>query len=108
MCSVEANGLGFRGTVLALQGETAAARAAADATLEAGAELGEFFRRAWPTGVGPCGLGRRGCCIGVDATRGRLAALGCRGPQMAGGVALGGVPRPRWQAGMCRGPRLGR
>ena len=35
--------LGSRGTVLAYQGEAAAARAAAEATLEAGAELGEIF-----------------------------------------------------------------
>ena len=35
--------LGSRGTVLAYQGEAAAARAAAEATLEAGAELGEMF-----------------------------------------------------------------
>jgi len=35
--------LGTRGTVLAYQGEAAAARAAAEATLRAGAELGGFF-----------------------------------------------------------------
>jgi hypothetical protein len=35
--------LGSRGTVLAYQGEAAAARAVAEATLEAGAELGGFF-----------------------------------------------------------------
>jgi hypothetical protein len=35
--------LGSRGTVLAYQGQAAAARAAAEATLEAGAELGGFF-----------------------------------------------------------------
>jgi predicted ATPase/class 3 adenylate cyclase len=35
--------LGSRGTVLAYQGEAAAARAVAEATLEAGAELGAFF-----------------------------------------------------------------
>ena len=35
--------LGTRGTVLAYQGQAAAARAAAEATLEAGAELGGFF-----------------------------------------------------------------
>jgi predicted ATPase/class 3 adenylate cyclase len=35
--------LGSRGTVLAYQGEAAAARAVAEATLEAGAELGDVF-----------------------------------------------------------------
>ena len=55
--------LGTLGTVLAYQGEADGARAAAEATLKAGAELGGFFGDGLP-GVGSCGPGRRGSCIG--------------------------------------------
>ena len=52
--------LGSRGVVLAYQGEAAAARAAAEATLEGGAELGDDVRGDGLPRVGSCGPGRRG------------------------------------------------
>ena len=49
---VEVNSLACQGVVLAYQGDTAAARAAADAAIEAAAELGGIYRGRGLRGVG--------------------------------------------------------
>ena len=58
------NGLAVQGHVLAYQGDTSAARAAAEAAIEAAAELGGIVRGLRLRGVGCRGPGRRGCCGG--------------------------------------------
>ena len=58
MGSVEAYGLAFQSIALAYQGETGAARAVADAALDAAAELGGIAAGLAYLGVGRHGFGR--------------------------------------------------
>ena len=70
-----ANGLLSLGHVLAYQGQTSAARAAANASIEAAAELGGFLEGYRLRGVGRRDPGRGGCCRGGGCERGGLAAV---------------------------------
>ena len=103
---IEANSLAGQGIVLAYQGDTAAARASADAAIEAAAELGGDCRGPGLRGVGRRGPGRRRCCDAAGRDRG-LAAAECRAPVRGGAASLqcGGRPGAR---GSGRGPPLGR
>jgi predicted ATPase len=97
--------LGSRGTVLAYQGEAAAARAAAEATLQAGAELGEIF-----VGIGYQVLALRPWPR--ETMRGRRRRVRPRRSTSVSRVRWGrcgatGVPRPRWQAGILPPPAAG-
>ena len=65
----EADSLACQGVVLACQGDTGAARAAADAAIEAAAELGGFSAGIGYCGVGYRGPGRRRCCDGAGRDR---------------------------------------
>ena len=91
-----AQGLTGQGVVLAYQGETGAARAAADSAVEAAGELGGTSRamptwrwssRPWPPATSP----RR-------STRARLAVLQCYSA-LPGTAAIGiAARRPHWRA----------
>ena len=89
------------------QGETAAARAAADASLESASEFGDAHRERWLLRVGERGPGRRRCWDGAGRDRGGLGARECR-------AGVCGAPAPRHCAGRTggrgsdRGSALGR
>ena len=59
------------------QGETSAARAAAEAAIEAAAELGEYWQGLAHRGAGRRGLGRGGCRSSGGRERGGPATLEC-------------------------------
>ena len=69
--------LAGQGDALAYQGDTAAARAAADAAVEAAARAWRGLRGRRLRGVGRRGPGRRRCCDGAGRDRGGLAAPEC-------------------------------
>ncbi len=101
---LEVNSLASLGLVLAYQGDAGAARAAADAAVEAAAELGVLCRHRL-RGVSCRGLCRRGCCDGTGRVRG-LAAAECPPPDggSVGRVQYGGRLGAQ---GSGRGPELG-
>ena len=77
MRSCRRDSLACQGVALAYQGEAGAARAAADASLEAAAELGGLFAasatRRWLSRPWPPAM-----CDGAGRERGGLAAPECR------------------------------
>ncbi len=81
---LESASLAYQSAVLAFQGDTGAARAVADAAIEAAAELGGLVRGHRLRGVGYRGLGRRGCCDAAGRGRESRAAPEC--PARDGGV----------------------
>jgi hypothetical protein len=91
--------IGTRGILLAYQGEAAAARAAGEATLRAGAELGGFF----------VGMGGRGDDIARSTRLFRPAGHGSVRSRHAGRAAdLGAVGRQHHRSvGRSRKPRSG-
>ena len=101
---IEANSLAGQGIVLAYQGDTVAARASADAAIEAAAELGGLPR---PRATRRCrrGPGRRRCCDAAGRDRG-LAAAACRAPVRGGAAAFNAGPP--WRAGIWSRPAAGR
>ena len=78
-----ADSLACQGVALAYQGDMAAARAAADAAIEATAELGGLEAGIAYCGVGFRGPGRRRCCDGAGRDRGGLATHECPAPTAA-------------------------
>ena len=79
---VEANSLGFQGSVLALQGDTGAARAVADAAIEAASEVGELHAGVAYGALAAAALAAGDVATALDAIEAwpHLSAL----PQMAG------------------------
>ena len=79
---VEANSLGFQGSVLALQGDTGAARAVADAAIEAASEVGELHASVAYAALAAAALAAGDVATALDAIEAwpHLSAL----PQMAG------------------------
>ena len=79
---VEANSLGFQGSVLALQGDTGAARAVADAAIEAASEVGELHAGVAYAALAAAALAAGDVATALDAIEAwpHLSAL----PQMAG------------------------
>jgi DNA-binding CsgD family transcriptional regulator len=83
---IEANSLGMQGAVLAYQGDTGAARATANAALEAAAELGGS-----PTGLGYSALATAALAAGdVPAARDACEAAA---PHMSGFLAIAALQR---------------
>ena len=70
--------LGTQTMALAWQGNVAAARATAEATFDAGVELGGRFAAYRVHGDGNCGPGRRGWCSGTPGPSGGQPAHECR------------------------------
>ena len=93
--------------VLAGQGEAAAARAAAEAILEGGAELGGRYAVFGHLAVWIRGLGRRGFRGGARGARGRPPVPDCRERWRGGDCGASGMPRPRWQTGISLPPAVG-
>ncbi|MGA9675660.1 MAG: LuxR C-terminal-related transcriptional regulator, partial [Mycobacterium sp.] len=79
---VEANSLGFQGSVLALQGDTGAALAVADAAIEAASEVGELHAGVAYAALAAAALAAGDVATALDAIEAwpHLSAL----PQMAG------------------------
>ncbi len=100
--------LAGQGMALAYQGEAAAARAAAEATLEGGAELGGRYRGTRARGVGIRGLGRRGSCGGARGARGRPPVHDCREWWPAALQRIWNARGRAGRPGSRRGPSLGR
>ena len=104
---LEALSLGHQGTALAWQGDTAAARAAADASLRVRVRVWRADRERWLLRVGERGPGRRRCRDGAGRDRGGLGAREFR-------AGVRGAPAPLLRAGHAggrgsdRGPALGR
>ena len=99
--------LASQGIALAHQGDTGAARAAADAAVEAAAELGGMPAGIAYWALGYRGPGRRRCCDGAGRERGGLAAHECRARDGGGGARLRCAGRAGGR-GSGRGPPLGR
>ncbi len=79
---VEANSLGFQGSVLALQGDAGAARAVADAAIEAASAVGELHAGVAYAALAAAALAAGDVATALDAIEAwpHLSAL----PQMAG------------------------
>jgi hypothetical protein len=101
---VEVNSLAYHSAVLTFQGHTAAARAAADAAIEAAAELGGFF-----AGMGYAVLAFAALAAG-DAATARDATEAA--PRLSALSHMAAVQRvfnagARWRAGICSRPATG-
>ena len=103
---LEVNSLACHGVVLAYQGDTAAARAAADAAIEAAAELGGIYAAMGYAALAGAAAGRRRCCDGAGRVRG-LAAAECPAPVRGDAASLQCAGRAGGR-GSGRGPPLGR
>ena len=97
--------LGSLGIVLAYQGDAAGARAAAEATLENGAELGAFF-----VSMGYHVLALAALAAGDDAAAEEAREAASKHISVAGEMGAMWrywVPRPRWRAGISPPPAAG-
>ena len=95
---LEAVSLAHQGTVLAWQGDTAAARAAADAAVEAAAELGGLA-----AGIGYFALANAALAAGDVATARDATEAAWQHGSLAPGYAAHCAPslrRPHWRAGI--------
>ena len=97
-----------QGVVLAYQGDTAAARAAADAAIEAAAELGGLFAGMGYAALAVAALAAGDAAAAHGGERGRAAAHECRGRRCGGNVALLQCRGRAGGRGSGRGPPLGR
>ena len=94
----------MRAVVLAYQGDTGAARAAADAAIEAAAELGGLFAAMGYAALAAAALAAGDAATALDAIE-AWPHLGAR-PRRRG-CSVCTVRRPRWRAGICSRPAAG-
>ena len=100
------NGLQILAHVLAYQGDLSAARAAANAAIEAAAELGEVADGGGYLTLAVAALAAGDVAAADDAIAAGWHHISVQ-PEWRQSLALT-WPRPRWRAGACRRPTLGR
>ena len=98
--------LAYQGIVLAWQGDTGAARAAADAAIEAAAELGGIAAGIGYAALALAALAAGDAATARDATEAAWPHLSVL-PATAAVAARRSVRRPRWRAGIWSRPAAG-